>query len=662
MITLLVSGLSRLLSSSDIQARERQEVRIRNLFILSVVVSGVLTASSGLGAFLAYRDFARAYAQNRFANEVITSVYQLTALTGDYILYFSDRSEAQWIQKSWTLGQILDDPGTDSPELEKEILKYRRHHQKINHLFIRSTAFHREHPAHLQATPEEAAILSQLQTLMQMMVSDATRNSRYFQILMEGAEKRMVMFGGLFGGLMIVMLLLLWLIVAIRIIGPIQVLRDGIRQFGAGDLQFRFSSNVHDEIGDVASAFDHMAGDLSITMASRDELNREITERKRMEEQLLVSQRMEAVGQLTGGIAHDFNNLLAAMLGNAQLLELAAQNTPDASRHLARLISSINRASTLTQRLLAFSRKQSLSPSATHIGELMGKLEDMLQRTLGETVNLRIKSADDLWLAMVDGHQLDHVIINLAINARDAMPESGTLVIESVNARVDETDIGTHDKVTPGDYVKIIVTDTGHGMTSDVIKKAFEPFFTTKDVGKGSGLGLSMVYGFIKQSGGYVTVQSKVDSGTAISLYLPRFEGAAAKKESRPNMARFASGSECILIVEDEADVREIPVAILKSQGYEVIQASNGREAIEILEKVPAIDLLFTDVVLPNGLSGVDVATEASRLHPNIKILYTSGYPEGHFPHDTMEQLISKPYDLAELSERVRALLDADAQ
>lgn len=637
-------------------------MRIRTLFILGVAVSVILTSFSGLGAFLAYRDFDRAYSANRFADDVITSVYQLTALTGDYILYFSDRAEEQWLRKSQALDQILAGPEIENSELEKEILKYRRYHQKVDQLFTRSAALHGEHPSHLKATSEEAALLSQLQTVMQIMVSEATRNSRYFQILMEGAEKRMVLFVSLFAGLMILLLLLLWLAVAIRIIKPIQILRDGILQFGAGDLNFRFSPKGHDEIGDVASAFDHMADDLSKTMASRDELNAEIAERERMEEQLLLSQRMEAVGQLTGGIAHDFNNLLAAMLGSAELLEMTSRETPEASRHLTRLITSINRARTLTQRLLAFSRKQSLSPCATHIGELMEKLEDMLQRTLGETVNLRIKSADDLWPAMVDGHQLDHVIINLAINARDAMPEGGTLTIEAVNARIGETDIGAKEDVTPGDYVGITVTDTGHGMTSDVIKKAFEPFFTTKDVGKGSGLGLSMVYGFAKQSGGHITVSSKVDCGTAIKLYLPRFEGATAKEDATPNTARVASGSERILVVEDEEDVRAIPVAVLESQGYQVFQARNGKEAIELLAKEPAIDLLFTDVVLPDGLSGVDIAREASRLHPDAKVLYTSGYPDGHFSPGSTEQLISKPYGLAELSERIRALLDADTR
>lgn len=639
-----------------------RKVRIRTLFILGVAVSAILTTSSGLGAFLAYRDFARAYTANRFADDVISSVYQLTALTGDYILYFSDRAEDQWARKSQALEQILGGPEIENPELEKEILKYRRHHQKINKLFARSTALHGEYPAHLKATPEEAAILSQLQTVMQIMVSEAARNSRHFQILMVDAEKRMALFGGTFGSLMILLLLLLWLAVAIRIIRPIQILRDGILQFGRGDLQFRFSPKAHDEIGDVAAAFDHMADDLGKTMASRDELNREIAERERMEEQLLRSQKMEAVGQLTGGIAHDFNNLLAAMRGSAELLEMKVRDTPDASRDFTRLISSIDRAGSLTQRLLAFSRKQSLSPSATHVGELLQELEDMLQRTLGETVDLRIKFADHLWLAMVDGHQLDHVVINLAINARDAMPEGGALTIEAVNATINATDIDGQEDVTPGDYVEIAVTDTGHGMTPDVIKKAFEPFFTTKDVGKGSGLGLSMVYGFAKQSDGYVTVSSKVDCGTAIKLFLPRFKGVMAKEETRPNLVQVTSGSERILIVEDEADVREIPVAVLEMQGYEVIQAGNGREAIERLEKEPSIDLLFTDVVLPGGLSGVDVAREAYQLHPNIKVLYTSGYSDNHFPPDTVEHLISKPYGLAELSDRIRALFDADTR
>ena len=387
----------------------------------------------------------------------------------------------------------------------------------------------------------------------------------------------------------------------------------------------------------------------------------DITERKKAEEALRYAHRMEAVGQLTGGIAHDFNNLLAIMLGNAELLELAAGEAGDTQWYIEEIKGAVNRGSSLTQRLLAFSRQQMLSPVSVDVSGLIEGVHDMLQRSLGETIDLKVEHAPDLWPVMIDPHQFENALVNLAVNARDAMPRGGTLVIETANATLDETYAESHEEVTPGEYVKVAVSDAGIGMPRDVLERAFEPFFTTKKIGEGSGLGLSMVYGFAKQSTGHITIYSEVGHGTTVKLYLPRSREAAAETGAEDKTPEFAPGSERILVVEDDPDVRAVPVAILRKHGYEVAEAADGRQAIGHLKAGRPFDLLFTDVVLPGGMNGVEIAKEAQRLQPDIKVIYTTGYAENSAVHNGIltpgTTLITKPYSRAELLGMVRAAL-----
>ena len=370
---------------------------------------------------------------------------------------------------------------------------------------------------------------------------------------------------------------------------------------------------------------------------------------------------MEAVGQLTGGVAHDFNNLLAVMLGNAELLELRLGEAGDTQQHIEGIKGAIFRGSSLTQRLLAFSRQQLLSPVSADVSSLMDGLDDMLRRTLGEAIDLRIEAAPDLWPAMIDPHQFENALINLAVNARDASPEGGTLVIEATNVTLDKAYAESHEEVTQGDYVKVAVSDFGTGMPAPVLERAFEPFFTTKPVGQGSGLGLSMVYGFVKQSRGHITIYSEVDHGTTVKLYLPRSREAAVACDAEDKTPEFAPGSERILVVEDDPDVRAIPVAILRNQGYEVAEAADAGQAIDHLKAGPPFDLLFTDIVLPGGMNGVEIAAQAKRLQPEIKVIFTTGYAEHALAHngilDPGMTLVTKPYRRAELLEAVRAAL-----
>jgi PAS domain S-box-containing protein len=388
----------------------------------------------------------------------------------------------------------------------------------------------------------------------------------------------------------------------------------------------------------------------------------DIRERKNLEERLGQSQKMETIGQLTGGVAHDFNNLLGVMLGNTEMLEEKLPDDEQTAHNIEALKNAVDRASSLTSRLLAFSRQQTLSPVSTDVTLLVNGLEEILRRTLGETVDTRVASNPDLWPATIDRHQFENALLNLAINARDAMPRGGRLTVETTNITLDAIYAAHVEDVTQGDYVLVAVSDTGSGISPDILDKVFDPFFTTKGVGEGSGLGLSMVYGFAKQSGGHVTIYSEVDQGTTIKLYLPRSTLDVVHDTFRDEAPDFDQGSERILIVEDDADVRKIPVKILQNQGYTVVEAENGAAAIERLNDGEAFDMIFTDVILPGGMNGVEVAEEARRIQPGIKVLYTTGYAETSVAHhgrlDPDETLVNKPYRRTELLEKVRATLE----
>ena len=318
----------------------------------------------------------------------------------------------------------------------------------------------------------------------------------------------------------------------------------------------------------------------------------------------------------------------------------------------------------MTQRLLAFSRQTTLSPVAARVSDLIGSLRDLLQRTLGETVDLRVEVAPHLWIATIDSHQFENALVNLAVNARDAMPQGGTLTIETANVTLGETHAEQYEEVTPGDYVQVAVSDTGTGMPPEVLEKVFEPFFTTKDVGEGSGLGLSMVYGFVKQSKGHITIYSEVGHGTTVKLYMPRSVEDLLQEGTKDDTQEYALGSERILVVEDDEHLRVVPVRTLRNQGYEVVEAGDGKEAIKHLKDGRAFDLLFTDVVLPGGMNGVEIAEEAKRIHPNIKVLFTTGYAENAVVHNGMLDpgvtLVNKPYRRVALLEKVRAILDSE--
>ena len=397
-------------------------------------------------------------------------------------------------------------------------------------------------------------------------------------------------------------------------------------------------------------------------------LERQVVERteqlRRNEEVLRQSQKMDAVGQLTGGVAHDFNNLLQVIIGNLETLQ---RNLPPESARLQRAIrhamNGAQRAAALTRRLLAFSRRQPLDPKPIDVNALVNGLSDMIHRTLGETIAVETVVGAGLWRVEADPNELESAILNLAVNARDAMPNGGRLSIETGNAHIDDAYAAAHAEVLAGQYVVISVSDTGVGMDPQTIAQAFEPFFTTKPIGKGTGLGLSQVYGFVKQSGGHVKIYSEPGLGTTVKLYLPRLAGEAVpESELDEPLHPDAGQEETLLVVEDDDDVRAHSVDSLRELGYRVLETRDGPSALRLLDQEPRVDLLFTDVVLPNGMTGAQLAAQARAVRPSLKVLFTTGYARNAIIHhgrlDKGVQLIVKPFSFNDLAARVRDVLD----
>ena len=393
----------------------------------------------------------------------------------------------------------------------------------------------------------------------------------------------------------------------------------------------------------------------------------ELTARRKAEEALRQAQKMEAIGQLTGGIAHDFNNLLQIIVGNLHLLERHILSGNFSSADLLRLIEGgrrgAQRAATLTQRLLAFSRQQPLDPKSLEVNRIVTRMSELLRNTLGEAISIETVLGGGLWRIFSDTNEFENALLNLAVNARDAMPEGGRLTIETANTYLDDAYAIAQTEVIPGQYVMIAVSDTGSGMTKEVAARAFEPFFTTKESGQGTGLGLSQVYGFVKQSGGHVKIYSEQNEGTTVKIYLPRFLGDHGDSDNQVTQSPLpiASEEEMILVVEDDEDVRANTTTMLRELGYQVLEASDGPSALQILEGGLGIDLLFTDVGLPGGVNGRQLADRARLKRPGLKVLFTSGYARNAIVHqgrlDPGVELLSKPFTLRQLATKVRQML-----
>jgi len=438
-----------------------------------------------------------------------------------------------------------------------------------------------------------------------------------------------------------------------------------LARYGFLGLLVTLAALVFAVLGVSQAALNRQAAHLAEVNAS---LRAQIAGREKAEAALRQAQKMEAIGHLTGGVAHDFNNLLQVILGNIEALQRRASSgdIPRKDEGFRRLTDAAargaERAATLTRQLLAFSRRQPLDPKPVNVNKLVAGMSDMLHRTLGETVRIETVLAGGTWRVSADANQLESALLNLAVNARDAMPNGGKLTIETSNAFIDETYAAAQEELKPGQYVLIAVSDGGIGMTKEVSAQAFDPFFTTKDIGHGTGLGLSQVYGFVKQSGGYVKIYSEVGEGTTVKIYLPRLTGEVAV-ENEAGASRPASGAkeELILVVEDADDVRANSVEALSELGYGVFAATDGAAALRILAAEPRVRLLFTDVGLPGGMNGRELATEARRMRPHLLVLFTTGHARNAIVHhgrlDPGVELIAKPFTFTALASKVRHVL-----
>ncbi|CAN5384646.1 hypothetical protein BH10PSE7_BH10PSE7_28880 [soil metagenome] len=407
----------------------------------------------------------------------------------------------------------------------------------------------------------------------------------------------------------------------------------------------------------------------------------DMSSRRQAEMQLQHAQKMEAIGQLTGGLAHDFNNLLTVIVGNLQLIESATVSNEKAHRRVTEAIDAAQKGSELTRQLLAFARRQTLEPREVSINTLVQSMTPLISRSLGDNLDLKVDLMEGDPKSVIDPTQLESAMLNLAINARDAMGDTGQLIIETQPAHLDEAYAARHPDVTPGHYVMVAVSDTGSGIPPELMEKVFNPFFTTKANGKGSGLGLSMVYGFIKQSGGHIQIYSEVGRGTSIKMYLPR-KYSAGEPASVPEVAHVSAadgiventaavsepehtpGKAKILVVEDQEAVRAVACGFLMSFGYDIIEANDGFQALSMLQEHPDIDLMFSDVVMPGGMNGFDLAQAAYTIRPDLKIVHTSGYPKGAMVHQEEPRfrdgfIIMKPYRREDLEKIIGEALEA---
>ena len=453
------------------------------------------------------------------------------------------------------------------------------------------------------------------------------------------------------------LVLLLFLVGSGAVVGLIHLMTGAYGRLAASDRALRqLNVELERRVAERTQALEATNAELAAALERRDAV----------EAQNRQLQKMEAIGQLAGGIAHDFNNMLSVMMGSLSLARrrLSIGNV-DVMHYIDNALEGANRAASLTRSVLAFSRQQPLEPASVDANKLVAEMSEVLRRTLGETVTVECVLAGGLWRAFVDPGQLQGAIINLAVNARDAMPGGGKLTIETANVHLDEAYAAANSEVSPGSYVLITITDTGSGIASDILPRIFDPFFTTKEVGKGTGLGLSQVYGFIKQSSGHIAVYSEPGVGSSFKLYLPRDARPARDLQVVRTvfdgvLPRGAPG-ERILVVEDDAQVRRTNVEGLRELGYTVHHAGNGGEALELLQTLPEIHLLFTDVVMP-GMGGRELAQEVLRRRPATKVLFTTGYTRNAIVHggtlDPHLELLSKPYAIDQLARKVRGMLD----
>jgi signal transduction histidine kinase len=467
------------------------------------------------------------------------------------------------------------------------------------------------------------------------------------------ANRRLLEDLGTLAAVSVLLFASVWILAELSIRRQVGRISAMVTRLGQGELGARMSPPFpKGELGELMSNLNGTAAAIERQNVAIGELNQKLSQ----------AQKMEAVGQLTGGIAHDFNNLLTVILGNAEILAESLTQDPTLRPIAEMTAKAAERGAELTSRLLVFARRQSLDPKAIDINAQIAEMDPLLRRTLGENIEIQVIGTPAIWQALVDPGQLESALLNLCINARDAMPDGGRLTIETANMVLDDTYNAHESEVETGAYVMVAVSDTGVGMDRTTIARAFEPFFTTKGAGKGSGLGLSMVYGFVRQSNGHIRIYSEPGQGTTVKIYLPRASTDEQTWRDIADAPKLQRGNEKILLVEDDDLVREHVNSQLKTLGYQVVAVNDGRRGIEILAQFEDFDLLFTDVTMP-GMSGRQLAEEAKKIRPALKVLFTSGFTENAFASQDHQRpagipLLQKPYRRQELAAKIRAVLD----
>ena len=474
-----------------------------------------------------------------------------------------------------------------------------------------------------------------------------------------GPVRKLRMFN--LGALSITLLLLApaALVISRLITDPINRLSAATRTVAGGDFSSRVPVAGTSEVASLARDFNRMA---ELIAEFEEDMKQHAIDQRERDAQLHQAQKMEVVGQLTGGVAHDFNNLLFVISGNVEIVREKIDSDEQIQRLLDLVLTAAGRGADLTHRLLAFSRQQVLAPTVTNLNDFLSGVTDLLGRSLGEHIEINTKLAPDLWHCLADPSQVENALLNLAINARDAMPGGGNLTIETSNSHLSDEYAAAQADLEPGEYVLLTVTDTGEGIAPEHQEHIFEPFFTTKKIGDGSGLGLSMVYGFVKQSGGHMTVYSEVGEGTTFRIYLPRtLKALVAQPTPRAAAGVQAVPEATILVVEDDLDVRTLAVALLSDAGYEVLEASSGPAALELLKEGQHVDLLLSDVVLPGGMSGPEINAQLRRDRPELRVLFMSGYAEQAVADARRlgdgEAFLQKPFGKQDLLDKVREVL-----
>ncbi len=567
----------------------------------------------------------------------------------------------QWLIIYNNLGKKI----TDSPLHEQTtypILK--KQHQKIGQRFNTYIQAH-ENCQQKKVTKKSAVYTTNSCHELQRRLGNQIRLAQQ-DLLVEihkihqrlGAQSRRQDFIG--GMLLLALPLLMLIFIAVLVLPVTRSLNTGLtrllkasERFSRGDFGYRLDVDGHDEMAILATTYN--------TMAQRREEAEKLL--RKTEKNLSHSQKMDAIGQLTGGIAHDFNNLLCIIQGNLELLERQTAGDDKAHKRIENIQNSTQRAADLTSQLLGFSRRQAEHVTVTNINQIIQEMENLISRSVTPQVEVQLHFAENLWLTAIDTGDFQDTLINLVLNARDAMSGRGQLTLETQNCYLDAAYCSLNPGANPGEYVQLAVSDNGEGMSGERQNRIFEPFFTTKAQGKGTGLGLAMVFGFIKRCKGHIKVYSEPNIGTTFRIYLPKAEAEnLPDKQTKIQTGKLPRGIETLLAVDDEADLLELAKESLQEQGYRVITATNGNQALEKLTEEPSIKLLFSDIVMPGGINGYELAEQATRQYPELKVLLTSGYTEKSVAHNGQARfnanLLSKPYSQAELIQQVRALLD----